>query len=245
MKLHLPHFLAAAVLAAYVSAPAFATTTPEVTYENRTELVYWFYKDGAIVLGDDVRLNIQNITNGEKDYPSDVRFLGSDSQDKSAIHAGDVVMNNNGGIAFTGNNNPNGGGAAIYANNNVTLSDNNDHIEFEDNTSSGNGGAIYAGNGVWISTTEGDIVFKRNKGSQDGGAIYAYSGGVSLSGNRGSILFESNKLAGGGSDGAAIYANNGVKIENNGNVCIISIYNKVSASSFIVWFDEPHFYEIQ
>ena len=218
MKLHLPHFLAAAVMAAYVSAPAFAETTSEVTYENRTELVYWFYKDGAIVLGDDVRLNIQNITNGEKGYPSDVRFMGSDSQDKSAIHAGDVVMNNNGGIAFTGNNNPNGGGAAIYANNNVTLSDNNDHIEFEDNTGSGTGGAIYAGNGVWISTTEGDIVFKRNKGSQDGGAIYAYSGGVSLSGNRGSILFESNKLAGGGSDGAAIRAYNGVEIINNRNV---------------------------
>ena len=215
MKLHLPHFLASAVLAAYVSAPAFATTTPDVTYENEETLSFWQKNEGAIVLGDDVRLNIQNITNGEKGYPSDVQFILNKG---GAIHAGDVVMNNNGGIAFTGNNNPNGGGAAIYANNNVTLSDNNDHIEFEDNTGSGTGGAIYAGNGVWISTTEGDIVFKNNKGSQDGGAIYAYSGGVSLSGNRGSILFESNKLAGGGSNGAAIRAYNGVEIRNNGNV---------------------------
>lgn len=218
MKLHLPHFLAAAVLAAYVSAPAFAETTSVETIEGLTKLEYRFERDGAIVLGNDVSLNIQNITNGEKGYPSDVLFMGSVVQDKSAIHAGDVVMNNNGGIAFTYNHNPNGGGAAIYANNNVTLSDNNDHIEFEDNTGSGTGGAIYAGNGVWISTTEGDIVFKNNKGSQDGGAIYAYSGGVSLSGNRGSILFENNKLAGGGSDGAAIYANNGVEIKNNENV---------------------------
>ena len=42
MKLHLPRLLAAAVLAACVSAPAFAeVTTDVVTYENLTQLKYW------------------------------------------------------------------------------------------------------------------------------------------------------------------------------------------------------------
>ena len=213
MKLHLPRLLAAAVMAACVSAPAFAeVTTDEVTYENLTNLVYSHKDNGAIVLSDDVRLNIYNITDGKAGYPSDVRFLSNKSQNSGAIHAGDVVMFNNGGIAFVDNENKSGGGAAIYACNSVALSDNTHDIIFEDNIGHGSGGAIYAGNGVYIDRNEGNISFQGNKGGLLGGAIYAYSAGVTFTENKGNILFSNNT---GSSEGTAIYAYSGVTISDN------------------------------
>ena len=203
-------------MAACVSAPAFAeATTDVVTYENRSELRYWYYNDGAIVLGDNVRLNIYNITDGKDGNSSDVNFCINKSENSGAIHAGDVVMFNNGGIAFIDNENKSGGGAAIYACNSVSLRENTHDIIFEDNIGYGNGGAIYAGSGVNIDNNEGNISFKGNKGGLKGGAICAANAGVTLTGNKGNIIFSSKTLTAGSSEGAAIYAYNGVTITDN------------------------------
>ncbi|MBQ4635154.1 MAG: hypothetical protein IJB64_01830 [Akkermansia sp.] len=194
---------------------------------------------GTIVPGITVQSSVVFDGNG------DISFSGNKVSAQMGPAAGgaiyssnDVILTNNGDVAFGGSLQGEGNtaqgyhanGGAIYSEGNVAIggvnesgeSQGNGDVSFVGNSaigvgSSGYGGAIYARDAVTIMGNSGNITFNDNKAiatksNAYGGAIYS-GDSVSIKENTGDITFNNNVIESCyWAEGAAIYADEIVEI---------------------------------